>query len=251
MARLVILGSASPMPDEHHNNTYMLLQGVKDNILIDCAGCPLQTLQRVRVDLAQLDHLIVTHRHPDHIYGIPVLVLGLWLCGRKRPLTVLGERESLATISALLEIFRSEEWPSLFPLLYAEIETAPDQLVLETDEFRIHSTPVKHMVPTLALKVESKASGRILVYSADTEPSDALVKFARGADILVHEATGEGLGHSSSQQAGRVARRSDAKQLVLVHLPMMDADPEQHRLDAVGEFGANVRVAHDFDVYEF
>ena len=250
MARLVILGSASPMPDENHNNTYMLLQGERDNILIDCAGCPLQTLQRVGLELSQLDQLIVTHRHPDHIYGIPVLVLGLWLHGRKHPLTVLGERESLATISALLEIFRSEEWPSLFPLRYDEIEMKPNQLVLETDEFRILSTPVRHMVPTLALKIEVKSSGQTIVYSADTEPCEELTEFARGADILIHEATGEGIGHSSSKQAGRVARESGAQELILVHLPMMDADLDALLLEAVGEFGPNVRIVHDFDVYE-
>jgi len=90
MARQVILGSASPKPDRLRNNTYMLLQGRRDNLLIDCAGCPMQALQKVGVDLSTLNHLIVTHRHPDHIYGVPVLVLGLWLCGRTAPLVVMG-----------------------------------------------------------------------------------------------------------------------------------------------------------------
>ena len=251
MARLVILGAASPKPDQYHNNTFMLLQGEQDNILIDCAGCPVQTLQRAGVDLATIDHLVVTHRHPDHIYGIPVLVLGLWLCGRTRPLTVFGERESLATISALLEIFRSEEWPSLFPLMYDEIQMLPRQLALETDDFRITTSPVKHLVPTLALRIESKRSGRVLVYSSDTEPCAELIDCASGADILVHEATGEGVGHSSSAQAGAAARKSGVKELILVHLPMMDLDLDKCRLEAVAEFGPNVRVAHDLDVYEF
>jgi ribonuclease Z len=250
MARLVILGSASPMPDAYHNNTFMLLRGEKESILIDCAGVPLQSLQRVGVDLATVDHLVVTHRHPDHIYGIPVLVLGLWLHGRRRPLVVLGERESLATISALLEIFRSEEWPSFFTLLYNEIEYEPDELVLDTDEFRITSTPVKHLVPTLALKIEVKATGNVVVYSADTEPCPELIPFAKGADLLLHEATGEGVGHSSPRQAGEVARESGAKRLVLVHLAMMGADPEACRLEAAEAYGGDVQVAHDFDVYE-
>ncbi|NLS79470.1 MAG: MBL fold metallo-hydrolase, partial [Chloroflexi bacterium] len=230
--------------------TYMLLQGRRDNILIDCAGCPMQALQQVGVDLSTLNHLIVTHRHPDHIYGVPVLVLGLWLCGRTEPLVVMGERQSLATISALLEIFRSEEWPSLFSLMYHEVAMQPDELVLETEDFLITSTPVQHMVPTLALRIVSKATGKVLVYSADTEPCDELVRFAQGADLLLHEATGEGIGHSGSAQAGEIARRCGAKSLALVHLPTFDLDLDDWRRQAERTFGGPVSLAADFGAYE-
>jgi len=250
MAKLIILGSAAAVPDQYHNNTYMLLQGVQDHILIDCAGSPLQVLQRLGVELGRLEHLILTHRHPDHIYGVPALILGLWLCGRARPLRVYGERQSLATVSALLEIFRSEEWPLLFPLTYYEIAMQASQLVLDTAEFRIISSPVQHLVPTLALKIECKSSGRVWVYSSDTEPCENVVELARGADVLIHEATGRQIGHSSSAQAGEVARQSGVKELILVHLPVMDVDLEDWRREAVATFGGPVRVAQDFDVYE-
>jgi ribonuclease Z len=251
MARLTILGSAAAVPDEHHNNTYMLLRGTQDHILIDCAGCPLQTLQRAKVDLGQLEYLVVTHRHPDHIYGVPALVLGLWLRGRARPLKVYGEQQSLATISALLEIFRSEEWPLLFPLVYYEVAFKPDQLVLETSEFRITSSPSKHLVPTLALRIHSKQSGGTLVYSSDTEPCQGVVDLARGADILLHEATGQQIGHSSAAQAGEVARMSGVRELILIHLPVISEDPEDWGRQAQGTFDGPVHIAQDFATFEF
>jgi ribonuclease Z len=251
MAKLTILGSAAAVPDEQHNNTYMLLQGEHDHILIDCAGCPLQTLQRAGVDLGKLEYLVVTHRHPDHIYGVPALILGLWLRGRARPLKVYGEQQSLATISALLEIFRSEEWPLLFPLVYYEIALKPKQLVLETAEFRITSSPSKHLVPTLALRIYSKQSGKTLVYSSDTEPCQEVVDLARSADILIHEATGQQIGHSSSAQAGEAARLSGAQELILIHLSVIDADLEDCRRQAAIAFGGPVRIAQDFATFEF
>ena len=250
MAKLIILGSAAAVPDQYHNNTYMLLQGVQDYILIDCAGSPLQVLLRLGVDLGRLEHLVVTHRHPDHIYGVPALILGLWLRGRARPLRVYGERQSLATISALLEIFRSDEWPLLFALTYYEVAMQTRQLVLDTAEFRILSSPVRHLVPTLALRIEHKPSGRVWVYSSDTEPCQNVVDLARGADVLIHEATGQQVGHSSSAQAGEIAQQSGVKELILVHLPVMDVDMEDWRRQAVATFGGAVRLAQDFDVYE-
>lgn len=245
-----MLGTASAQPDIYHNNTFMALQGESGYALIDCGGCPMQALQSAQLPFDELQRIIVTHRHPDHMYGLPVLILGLWLCGRSRPLLIQGEQESLATASALFEIFRSEEWPSLFSLLYDEIAVQPNQLVFEDDEFRIVSMPVKHLVPTLALKIVCKASGKTTVYSSDTEPCDALVEFARGADMLIHEATGEGIGHSSSAQAAQIALRAGVGELILVHLPVLGGDLDGLHQAAVDVFGDKVRIAHDYDVFD-
>ncbi|MBM3150409.1 MAG: ribonuclease Z, partial [Chloroflexi bacterium] len=82
MARLILLGSGAALPDASRDNTYMVIEGRESSILIDCAGSPLHKLQAVGVDLNTLEALIVTHHHPDHIYGVPALLLGLWLYGR-------------------------------------------------------------------------------------------------------------------------------------------------------------------------
>jgi ribonuclease Z len=68
--------------------------------------------------------------------------------------------------------------------------------------------------------------GRCLVYTGDTRPCDATVEAARGCDLLIHEATFSDeeveragrTGHSTAAQAGEIARRSGARQLVLTHL---------------------------------
>lgn len=246
-----MLGTSAALPDADHNNTYLLLRGDDDQILIDCAGCPLQTLHRAGADLDQLDSLIVTHRHPDHIYGVPALALGLWLKGRTRPLYVFGEQEGLAAISALLEIFRSEEWPLFFPLFYYEVPLQPHALILETGEFRVISSPAKHLVPTLALRIENKRSGRVVVYSSDTEPCDNVIALARGAHILIHEATGNGQGHSSSAQAAMIARVSGAQELILTHLPTSSVSLEAWRQEAAQTFQGPVHLAYDLAEYEF
>ncbi len=95
----------------------------------------------------------------------------------------------------------------------------PGVLLFEDPVFRITGAPGVHPVPTLGVRVEEKASGRVCAYSCDTEPTPSIVALARGAHLLVHEATGKGPGHSSAAEAARVAAEAGVDRLALVHLP--------------------------------
>ena len=46
-----------------------------------------------------------------------------------------------------------------------------------------------------------------MAYSCDTEPCDEVIRLSEGVDVLIHEATGESLGHSSARQAGEIAKK--------------------------------------------
>jgi len=78
---------------------------------------------------------------------------------------------------------------------------------------------VEHSVPTVAVKVTSKETGMTIVYSSDTEPCEALARLAQGADILIHEGTGDYAGHSTPAQAGAMARRWADQKKWLPSLP--------------------------------
>jgi ribonuclease Z len=74
--------------------------------------------------------------------------------------------------------------------------------------------------------VGGKRKGRKIVYTGDTKPSDKIVEFARGADVLIHESTlsdellkkADENSHSTPSGAAEIARRANVKQLILVHI---------------------------------
>ncbi|UCC78030.1 MAG: MBL fold metallo-hydrolase, partial [Anaerolineales bacterium] len=111
MATLTFLGSSAAVPAIGHDNSYLALESHQSTLLIDCAGSPLLKLQLAGIEADQLGHVIFTHRHPDHMYGLPILLLGLWLQGHRKRLRIVGEAESLLTAQALLEVFHPDEWP--------------------------------------------------------------------------------------------------------------------------------------------
>jgi ribonuclease Z len=250
VAKLTILGSAASVPDMDHENAYMVLEGEKSALLIDCAGSPLARLRAAGVEPEKLSALIITHHHPDHIYGVPSLFLGLRMYSRRAPLDIFGTRESLAVIWGTMDLMGWQEWPTPFPVGRHKVEMTEGALVIDSDEFEVRAAPTRHSVASIGLRMVSKATGGVVAYSSDTEPCDAFVRLAQGADILLHESTGDYVGHSTGAQAGAVAGRCGARKLVLIHYPI-DADLKALRREAEKEFGGPVEWAEDFAVYAF
>jgi ribonuclease Z len=101
-----------------------------------------------------------------------------------------------------------------------------------------------------ALRIEDRKGGGTVAYSCDTRPSEAVAALAQGADILVHEATGAGLNHSSAREAARIAQQANAKRLVLVHLPPAEFLTDEEMGEAKKIF-AQTEKGEELGRYEF
>jgi len=94
--------------------------------------------------------------------------------------------------------------------------------------------------------------GRRIVYSGDTRPYPGMVELARGADLLIHEATftdelqerAEEDGHTTAREAAEVAREAGAKRLALVHISSRYYDPDV-LLEEAKQVYEDVFVAED------
>jgi ribonuclease Z len=90
-----------------------------------------------------------------------------------------------------------------------------------------------------------------VAYSSDTAVSERVARMARGADVLIHEASGDYPGHSTAVQAGQVAERASVHSLYLVHYPALDANLNALKAEAEKEFSGSVHLARDFGAIEF
>ncbi len=101
--------------------------------------------------------------------------------------------------------------------------------------------------------VGAARTGRKIVYTGDTRPFKSLAELAKGADLLIHEATlDDGLadkanedGHSTPSQAAEDARKAKVKQLVLTHVSARYEDPSILLKQAQRIF-KKTQVAEDF-----
>lgn len=251
MARLVLLGTGNAIANERQENTHLLLIGQERTVLLDTSANPIVRLRRLGVDPLSLTDLILTHFHPDHVSGVPLLLLDSWLLGRTAPLNIYGLAYTLERVEKMMELFDWGLWPNFFQVNFyrlPEIELTP---VLECTEFSISASPVRHIIPNIGLRVDFQVAGQAFAYSGDTEPAQEVVGLAHGVELLIHEATGAEHGHSSAAQAGAIARQAEVGKLILIHYDTEGEDAKQLVEQAQATFPGPVELAQDFQTIEF
>ncbi|OGO17060.1 MAG: hypothetical protein A2Z14_09135 [Chloroflexi bacterium RBG_16_48_8] len=246
MPYVVLLGTSNAIPDPAHENTHLAVVTDERVILIDCVGSPNVRLLKAGISMKAITDLILTHFHPDHVSGVPLLLMNMWLEGREDPLRIYGLHHCLERIEDVMALYHWDKWPGFFPVAFHRLPEREYIQVLETNEVRIYSSPVRHLIPTIGLRIENVHGSGIVAYSCDTEPCPSVVRLARKANVLIHEATGFGAGHSSASQAGSIASDARAKRLLLIHYPNVDLDPESLIEQARETFEDDVALAEDF-----
>jgi ribonuclease Z len=249
--KLTILGTAASIPDLSHDNVYMVLDGGNLKVLIDCGSSPASRLMRAGLDFMELDGLIVTHHHPDHIYGVPILLMNLWLMGRREDFPIYGPHKTLEVIQGMMDLYEWDTWPNFPHIDFRQIPLVPDTPVISDNLVSITASPVEHIIPAIGLRIVNQQTGKVLVYTSDTMRDPGVVRMARDADILIHEATGEYYGHSTGTDAALDAIEANAKRLVLIHCPPVRGNPEAILEETRAIFQGPTELAEDFKVYEF
>ncbi|MCZ2126352.1 MAG: MBL fold metallo-hydrolase [Anaerolineales bacterium] len=250
MAKVIILGSSNSVPTLTNENTHMVVVGEERVLLIDSVGSTVVRLEQAGVDVNRLTDVIITHFHPDHASGLPLLLLDLWLTGRKNPLTIYGLDYTLDRVKGVMDFYNWTDWENFFPVVFKSLAEREMELVLDCPDFVVRSSPVHHMIPTVGLRVEFP-NQKTLAYSCDTIPCEEVVRLGAGADVLIHEATGEMPGHSSAAQAGEIATQAEAGKLYLIHYHSGKFQEGDLVAEASQTFQGEVELATDFMQLEF
>lgn len=243
MTKLIILGSSNAIPGLERENTYFLVDNDHESILIDCGVNAFSRLQQTGKSIHDISDIILTHFHPDHVTGLPLMLMDWWLLGRKAPLKIHGLPHTLERTQTMMDLFDWHQWPEFFPVSFHSLPLSIATLI-DSDQIRIQSMPVKHLIPTIGLRLELKNSGKTIAYSCDTEPCEAVVRLGTNVDVLIHEAAGEAKGHSSARQCGLDAAKAQAKNLLLIHYPVEVAEDKLIQ-DAREVFAGQIGVARD------
>ena len=252
-------GTSGAVPSPGRDNTALALYSKDEVVLVDCSGSPYQKILKAGLDPMRVSSLIVTHRHVDHVYGIPSLAHNMGLAGRRTTLHVYALAETMKILRGFMDLFPLEE-KMPYRIELHEVPAKEAHEVLRAKWFTVLSTPVKHGAPNIGLRVELDLPGErgTIVYSSDTSPCASLIALARGADVLIHEATflhsdvarANADGHTTGYQAGEVARQVGVKRLFLCHFSAdLYGREDELRQEARRSFGGPVEIPEELREY--
>ena len=183
-------------------------------IMVDVGIGAIRRLRALGVSPADINIILMTHWHLDHFLGLPDI---LSYPKRKLPLMLFGPRPSPLARFYINESLRTSR---------VNLGTVAKCFSKECGGVRIAAVPTSHDHESIGWVISDKEGKRKLVYSGDTRPVSEVLEAARGADLLIHEATyldreaafAKAKGHSTPSQVSKLAREANAGGLALIHI---------------------------------
>ncbi|MBX6750953.1 MAG: MBL fold metallo-hydrolase [Micromonosporaceae bacterium] len=212
--KLTVLGCAGSFPGPESACSSYLVEADGFRLLIDFGTGSLSGLQRYAT-IKSVDAIVLSHLHADHILDACsyVVVRRYAPDGPYPRLPLYGPAGTAARLAAAYGEGPLDD-------VYDFRELRPGTLSI--GPFTLTVDRVNHPVETYGMRVEH--GGRVLAYSADTAPCEALLRLAHGADLFLCEASyPDGVQnppdlHLTGREAGEAATKAGVGRLVLTHL---------------------------------
>ncbi|MFK4878780.1 MBL fold metallo-hydrolase [Lactococcus petauri] len=213
--KLTALGVWGGYPTRDAGTTSYLLQSEGGfNLLLDAGSRAVTELEH-ELSPNDLDAIILSHYHEDHIAD----------------LGALRQYRQLQTVKPeMLPIYGHQENEYEFSKL--SLENVSEGIAYDVENgtsvgpFDIQFLKTVHPVICYAMRIVERATGQVLIYTGDTGYFAELVDFSKDADILLADVyffkdKAKMPNHLSSVEAGEIAAQANVKKLILTHLPQV------------------------------
>lgn len=234
--KLTVIGYWGGFPAADGATSAYLLEKGDFTLLIDVGSGALSKLQKIK-HVLDIDAVILSHYHQDHIADIGVLqyawLVQSYVVGNKDVLPIYAHTEDKEGFEKLTHEYTEG-------IAYDPNET------LTIGPFSITFLKTKHPVPCYGMRITD--GEHVLVYTADTSYQEEWVSFSKDADVLITDCNfyedqdGSKAGHMTSVEGATIAKEANVKELILSHLPQY-RDTEDLVKQASKIFNGKIRLA--------
>lgn len=279
ITQVVMLGTGTPNPDPERSGPAVAIVVNDTPYLVDfgpgvvrraSAMSPSYGGPMPALEIKNLRYAFLTHLHSDHSAGLSDLILTPWVLERAQPLELYGPDGIEEMASHVLEAYRADIDYRVNGLEPANNEgwrvnthTVEEGVVFEDDNVKVEAFRVRHGTWEDAFGYRFTTPDRVIVISGDAAPDENLERYAKGADILIHEVYSvEGFArrdpfwqkyhssnHTSAHELGEIAERARPGLLILYHILFWGATEETVLREVRERYSGDVVLANDLDVY--
>jgi ribonuclease BN (tRNA processing enzyme) len=224
MAEVIILGSGTGVPSLKRGSPGLVVLTDSSQLLIDSGSGTLRRMLEVGITYLDVDLLLYTHIHPDHVSDlIPILFACKYSdLPRKKDIVCIGGPGFRRYFNKLRKIHGSWIEPHSYLLTIKEIS----QKSLSFRDLKIYAKPMAHLPESVGYRIEFK-DGKSMAISGDTDYCKNIIDLAFEVDLLVLECSfpdGRKVeGHLTPALAGRIGWESRCRKLLLMHFyPICD-----------------------------
>lgn len=235
MTKLILIGTGTPNPDPYRLGPCVGILHHDKLHLVDFGVGLIRQINKAGFDISQLTTAFLTHLHSDHTLGLSDLIMTPWILGRNEPLRLYGPKGLKEMAEHTTKAFEIDIHQRIHGLEKANTEgyktdiTHISEGLIFDEDIRVEAIRVPHGdFESYAFKF---IGDQTIVVSGDTAPSNKLIEFAKGCDMLVHEVYyTAGLQtrspqwqkyhravHTSAIELGKIAAAVQPKKLVLYH----------------------------------
>lgn len=241
--KLTIIGHWGGYPAKGGASSAYLLEKDDFSMMLDFGSSALSKLLQYK-NVTDIDAVIVSHYHPDHIADIGVLQHAIYVEN------LLQQQEKVIDIYGHTE--NEYEFHKLTHDYTRAIKYRPND-VLQLGPFFIRFLKTNHTAPCYGMRITDGTS--TIVYTADSALQEEWIKFSRDADLLLADTNfyadqdGSEAGHMTSEEVGLIANRANVKEVILTHLPHY-GNHEQLVEEAAEQFSGKISLAKEGHVWQ-
>jgi ribonuclease BN (tRNA processing enzyme) len=252
--RLITLGtSGGPPPRAHRAQSSNLLIVNGALYIVDAGDGVARRVAKAGVNVREVGTVFITHHHDDHTAGLGTLLSVAWDQNRTKPIHVYGPPRTVELVTAAVQYFtisaeiRIADGGRSVPIAHVFVghdvttgmvyqDTNIKVTAVENTHFAFHEGPAAGKHKSYAFRFET--SDRVIVFTGDTGPSDAVTELANGADLLVSETSSCQGRMQEMADDGRWQAMSPAEQAGIVR----QMTQGHMTLDEIGKMAASANV---------
>ncbi len=181
---VTILGSGAALPTFSRNPTSQYIECNNRHILIDCGEGTQMQMRKYGVKFQRISHILISHLHGDHFFGLVGLLSTMHLLGRDSGITIYGPVGLEEIIKSQLEIGGAR---LDFGLTFVPLDGKTPGLLFEDKLIEIHTFPLKHRIPTNGFIIKEKQKEYSLLgdaFKADGLSMTFIPKFKNGENVI-------------------------------------------------------------------